>query len=304
MYHLATMFRQVRRVHLPLSRDQLMLLMAAINELFLGVDIYLAHNISGQITRNEWIPIVFGLVSGVLLLVAGVVALRYRSFATIVANLVFLGSIIIGFLGVYFHLYRAGVIRTEGLTPAQQAVGLLVWAPPFLGPIAFVLVGALGISAAWIEDPPDSGRLRLLGKRTIQLPYSKTRAYFLIVGLFGLITVISSTFDHARSHYQNPWVWIPLLVGIYGTVVALTLGLIAKPHAGDLGTYTVAMLLFIVTGLLGALLHANTNLVAQNAIVIERFIRGSPLLAPMLYANVGLLGLIVLLDPKENRGAG
>ena len=41
-----------------------MLLMAAVNEIFLGVDIYLAHSISGTITPYEWIPIVFGPVAG------------------------------------------------------------------------------------------------------------------------------------------------------------------------------------------------------------------------------------------------
>lgn len=298
MYHLSTVFPPVQRIsRLPLTRDQIMLLMAAINQLFLGIDIYLAHSISGNIVRNEWIPIYFGIGAGILLLLAGVLALRNRPLATIIANLVFLGSMVVGVLGVYFHLVRAGLIG--GGSPASATINLLVWAPPFLGPFAFTLVGALGISAAWVEDPPDSGRLKLLGNRRIQLPYSKTRAYFLIVGIFGLVTVLSSTYDHARSNFATPWVWIPLLVGIYGTVVAIALGFIKQPSRGDLTTYTIAMVLFIVTGLLGFVLHADTNLVAERAIVVERFIRGSPLLAPMLYANVGLLGLVALLDPQE-----
>ena len=76
MYHLATVFPSVRRIgRLPLSRDQLMLLMAAINEIFLGIDIYLAHSISGTIVPNEWIPIIFGPIAGVLLLLAGLIAI-------------------------------------------------------------------------------------------------------------------------------------------------------------------------------------------------------------------------------------
>lgn len=301
MYHLATLAPAVERVRLPLSRDQLVLLMAAINELFLGVDIYLAHSISGVITPNEWIPIVFGTSAGILLLLAGVLALRFRAAATVIANLVFLGSIAVGLLGVYFHLVRAGLIG--GGSEAGAAVGMLVWAPPFLGPFAFTLVGALGISAAWVEDPPDSGRLRLLGKTHVQLPYSKTRAYFLIVGIFALVTVLSSSFDHARSRFENPWVWLPLLIGVYGTVVAIAIGFIERPSRLDVLVFAVAMVLFIVVGLVGWLLHANTNLVGQGVVVVERFIRGSPLLAPMLYANVGLLGLVALLDPREPNGA-
>jgi len=52
----------VRR--LPLTRDQCMLLMAAVNEIFLGIDTYLAHLISGTIRPNEWIPVIFGLTAG------------------------------------------------------------------------------------------------------------------------------------------------------------------------------------------------------------------------------------------------
>ena len=59
------------------------------------------------------------------------------------------------------------------------------------------------------------------------------------------------------------------------------------------------MFLFIAVGPIGALLHINLNLAREGAVVLERFIRGAPFLAPMLFANVGMLGLIVLLDPKE-----
>jgi hypothetical protein len=59
------------------------------------------------------------------------------------------------------------------------------------------------------------------------------------------------------------------------------------------------MLLLIVVGLLGAVLHVNANLTTEGTIVTERFIRGAPFLAPLLFANLGALGLIVLLDPTE-----
>ena len=76
MYYLALLFPRLRGKRLlPLSRDQLMLLMAAINLLFLAFDIYLAHNLNGTVRPREWIPIIFGVVAGVLLLLAGLIAL-------------------------------------------------------------------------------------------------------------------------------------------------------------------------------------------------------------------------------------
>jgi hypothetical protein len=299
--YLATVLPQAQRIRLPVTRDQLMLLMAALSELFTGIDVILAHSINGQISRNEWIPIIFGVSAGVLLLLAGVVAFRYRPLATIVANLVFIGSILVGLLGTYFHLQRAGLI---GATVAQgREVNALIWAPPFLGPAFFVLIGVLGISAAWIEDPMESGRLRLLGTRTIQMPYSKTRAYFLIVGIFILITTISSVMDHSRLNFENRWVWLPMLAGVFGAVVAVTLGIIDQPTRADLTVYAAAMLMLLLVGAVGFLLHISANISTINVVLIERFIRGSPLLAPLLFCNVGALGLIVLLDPAEQRTA-
>lgn len=59
------------------------------------------------------------------------------------------------------------------------------------------------------------------------------------------------------------------------------------------------MVLLILVGVIGFLLHIQTDLTAQRAIVPERFLRGAPFLAPMLFANMGLVGLITLLDPVE-----
>ena len=151
MYHLATVFPPVARVRLPLSRDQLMLLMAAVNEVFLGIDIFLAHSISGTIVPNEWIPIIYGPVAGALLLLAGLVALRRRSLATVIATVVLVGSVVVGLLGAYFHVVRA--ILPSGPAGQQVSVNLLVWAPPVLGPLTFSLTGW---KVGWAIAPPAS----------------------------------------------------------------------------------------------------------------------------------------------------
>jgi hypothetical protein len=296
-YHLATIFPPAKRLRLPLSRDQLMLLMAATNEIFLGIDIYLAHSISGTIVPREWIPIIFGPAAGLLLLVAGVIALRRRTLATVIANIVLIASIAVGLLGAYYHVVRA-ILPTAPIGQ-QVDVGLLVWAPPIIGPLMFSMVGLLGISAAWVESPPDSGVLNLLGGRRLSLPYSKTRAYFFIVGMGTLATVLSSVLDHARASFENPWLWVPTIAGVIGTAVAVTLGALEKPTRADLITYALAMLLLIGVGVAGAALHVRDNLTAGGVVVAERFIRGAPFLAPLLFANMGALGLIALLDPSE-----
>jgi hypothetical protein len=297
MYHLATVFPIVKRVRLPVTRDQAMLLMLASNELLLGLETYLAHSTSGTIMPKEWIPIIFGPVAGILLILAGLLAIRKRSLASIIASLIYLASIVVGLLGMSFHIMRAIL----PLAPAgeQVSVPLAVWAPPILGPLTFALVGWMGLSAVWLETPPDSGRLSLLAGKTFTLPYSKTNAFFFMVGLGSLATVVSSVLDHARTNFENPWLWLPTGIGVFGTVVALTLGVIHKPRRADLLTFVIAMLLLVLVGLLGVVLHILRNLALENAIVVERFLRGAPFLAPMLFSDMGTLGLLILLDPKE-----
>jgi hypothetical protein len=297
MYHLATVFPFIKRVRIPITRDQAMLLMLALNEFLLGLETYLAHSISGTIMPKEWIPIIFGPVAGVLLVLAGILALWKRTLAAGIATLIYIASLVVGLLGVWFHLIRAALPYAS--LGEMISIPLFIWAPPILGPLTFALVGLMGISAVWLEEPPDSGHLTLLGGRSLHLPFSKTNAFFFMVGLGTLATVISSVLDHARTNFENPWLWLPTGVGIFATIVAVLLGVLDYPQRSDLITYVVAMVLLILVGLLGVLLHIQRNLAAENAIVVERFVRGAPFLAPMLFADMGALGLVILLDPKE-----
>ena len=75
--------------------------------------------------------------------------------------------------------------------------------------------------------------------------------------------------------------------------------MIDRPTRGDIAIYFAAMVLLVVIGLIGFILHIQFDLTSQNAIVPERFLRGAPFLAPMLFANMGLVGLITIMDPVE-----
>lgn len=296
MYHLASIFPVVRRSPIRLSRDSLMLLMLALNQLLLGVETYTAHIISGTIVPYEWIPILFGPIAGLTLLAAGAISLHRRSTAVAIGNLVFITSITIGLLGAYFHLNRA--LLPYAPAGEQFKLSLIIWAPPLIAPLTFCLIGVLGISMLWIENPADSGILMLWRGKKIHMPLSKSRACFFIISMGCLSTVISSVVDHARTGFTNPWLWLPTIVGIFTTVVAFTLGLFDRPTQADLTVYIGAMLLMVITGMLGSWLHYQFDLTSKGTVVIERFIRGAPLMAPMLFADMGALGLIVLFDPE------
>jgi len=295
MYHLATLVPPLRRWTLPLSRDEVMLVLAAVNQVFLGVDIYLAHLADQKIQPGEWIPVVFGPAAGFLLLAAGVLALWRRQPAALLASVVFVASATVGLLGIYFHLIRAAL--PSGPITYRLTTHLLVWGPPFLGPAMFVLVALFGISAVWRENPPDSGRLQLVGRLTLRLPLRKTDAYFLLVGATAMVATISAVYDHARTGWENANLWIPTVVGVFAALVCFVIAWFPRPRWGDLVVFAVAMAAMVVTGLLGVWFHFQDNLTSRGLVVAERFIRGAPIMAPLLYANVGLFGIVTLMDP-------
>ncbi len=302
MYYLADIIPFMNRWRkLPISRDQLFLIIAAINELFMGLDTYSAHVLNGTIRWNEWIPIIFGTSAGILLFFAGLIARRNRRLANILATVIFFASIIVGFLGSFFHISR-GAILPGGSIFSGLSISAFIWAPPAMAPLAFVLVGILGMSAAWVEDPVNSGKLLINRRIFIQMPFSKTQAYFWMVTFGIMVTLVSATFDHARTGYLNPWLWLPFFTPILAGTVSLLLGFKTLLKKSDIWLYVFAMLLLGLVGVIGFGLHLAENLSANNWQVLERYLRGAPFLAPLLFANMAAMGLIVLLDPQEKIG--
>jgi hypothetical protein len=295
MYLLAEIIPFIRRLRVPITRDQAILLMAAVNEIILGADIYLAHSIDGTIVPYEWIPIIFGPIAGIFLLICGLIALRNHEKAALIATVIFFLSILVGVLGSYFHWRRALLYYA----PAGQQIttSLLIYGPPVLGPLTFILVAVLGLSAAWQEDPPDSGRLHLTQGKVLQMPTSKTQGYFLLIGLYILMTLVMSVLDHARNHFVNPWLWLPTVTGIFAASVTLAMGFFRKIERSDLIIYVTVMIIMALVGLTGVYFHILHNLNGQGTFVGERFLKGAPMMAPLLFANMALFGLLILFDP-------
>ena len=300
MYQLATVFPPLQRVRkLPLSRDQLMLLLVAANELFLGFEHYLAHSYSGTIVAREWIPIIYAPAAGLLLLLAGLLASRGRAPGAVLGYLTQVGSIAVGLLGAYFHFARA--ILPGGPPGSRVTLSLLVWAPSIPGPLFLSLMGVLGLFAVWRINASNSGAPVQPARQPVRFHHSGARVYLLLVALGILTATVSSVMDHARTHFENPWLWVPTAVGVFGTVAAVVLAMIERPSRTDLATFVAALLLLLVIGPLGLALHVKANLTSQNAVVIERFLRGAPVFAPMLFSDLAVFGLVALLNPEDRR---
>jgi len=117
-----------------------------------------------------------------------------------------------------------------------------------------------------------------------------------------VIALVSSVFDHVASGFHDPWLWLPTAGGTFAVAVATMLGLLERPTRADLWTYVGAMLLLVAIGVVGAALHLRVDLTPDGRIVPERLLQGAPLMAPLLFSNMGVVGLVALL-PERARDA-
>lgn len=289
----------IGRFHLPLSRNDLLLLLVAFAEIGTGLETYLAHLISGDVKPAESVPVIFGPIAGVLLIIALIMRVRSKG-ATIPSSLIVimtgLASVAVGVIGSAFHWSRA-------LPPVNFAnYGLqwdwIIYAPPVLGPLAFSGIGLLAIIALLEDTKPETGKLTLPGFITLNTPLPQTRQFLWLIA-FGLYAAtVSATLDHARTGFESIFVWIPTILGLFGSVVTTLMALYHEHRKADYFIFFWVMIVMIAVGVIGLGLHVNADLPesAEGGIQIERFIRGAPPMAPMLFAIMGSFGLLTMVD--------
>ena len=281
---------------LPLDRNDLLLIFVAFNQIALGLESYLAHLISGGIKPLESVPVVFGPAAGILLL--GVMYLRMAKQKATLSSLLIIGvaaaSVVVGVVGSAFHWDRA---LTPGVLPGDRVQwDWLIFAPPALAPLSFAGIGLMTIIAALRDTKPETGKLELPGVLSFRTPFTQTQQLLWLVALGLLAATISAFLDHGRTEFENIFVWTPVILGLLGTVITVLLAVYEKPTRGDYFTFFWVMMLMIGVGVLGLGLHVNTNLAeGSGKIVFDRFIHGAPILAPLLFSNMGLLGIITMI---------
>ena len=114
-----------------------------------------------------------------------------------------------------------------------------------------------------------------------------------------LAALVSSVLDHARTGFDGAWLWYAAAIGVFGTVVPVAYAAMDKPSRMDTFTYIAAMLLPHPDRCVGRLPACpRPTWFLNSTVVIERFLRGAPPLAPLLFSNMGMLGLLALLDPE------
>ena len=111
--------------------------------LVLAFEIYLQHYELLSDKKITWLPIIFGLCGGVLMLL---VALFLNRFSYYIFFVLMVISILVGILGLYLHnKWRLPSLTSFLLYGKEFDFEILTTYTPLLAPSSFIAIGILGI---------------------------------------------------------------------------------------------------------------------------------------------------------------
>jgi hypothetical protein len=252
----------------------------AVNLAFLSVDILLAHSYNGFSRWEEWIPFALSVVAPPILAWSLVHRIRsgapsaYRSVNLVIGLI----AILVGLAGATYHLesqfFQSFTLRS------------LVYTAPFIAPLAYAGLGGLLILDRWF------GHARR--------GWAQWILFFALGGFFG--NFILAVCDHAQNGFFHWSEWIPVYASALAVGALLAPLVVSVTQRFLLGVIGV-MGLQIVVGVAGFLLHLHANTSIASASVMENFIYGAPIFAPLLFPNLALLGAFGAWDLRDKLSA-
>jgi len=242
---------------------------AILNIGFLTFDIYMAHSVNQFRNPNEYIPLFFSASAPIVL----VIALWFRKRSPLIWKL--LGHVVgwsaigIGLTGVILHL--------ESHFFYERTLRSLTYSAPFAAPLAYTGLGFL-----------------LVMNRMLDANSLDWAQWVLLLTLGGFIgNFIFSLADHAENGFFFPLEWTPVVASALG-VGFLTVPLVMRVSRAFIDLCAAVLLLDAAVGLWGFVLHAEANLKGPSVHVLDNFIYGAPPMAPLLFPNLMVLGIIGL----------
>lgn len=122
--------------------------------------------------------------------------------------------------------------------------------------------------------------------------WSPERIVILFVSLAFLLISIQVTLYHYRQNFHHKAMWIPVLSAPIFFVVGTTLTWVNVEWLRFL--FTVLMWFGVVAGLIGFYFHVRGVGIRVGGYALRNFMIGPPVILPIVFTAVSVLGLIAL----------
>lgn len=242
---------------------------AILNVGFLTFDIFLAHSVNQFRNDAEYIPLFFSATAPVLLIFGLAVRSRWPSVWKDLGYFVGWVAVLVGLTGVILHL--------ESHFFYERTIRSLTYSAPFAAPLAYTGLGFL-----------------LIMNRMVDPESTEWPKWVLLLTLGGFIgNFVFSLADHAGNGFFRPVEWVPVAAS------AIAIGFLFVPLLMPIARQYIDLCALILlleagVGLWGFVLHASANLRGPSVHAFDNFINGAPPMAPLLFPNLMVLGIIAL----------
>lgn len=233
-------------------------------------DIFLAHSTNYFKHLTEYIPLIFSIISPVLLLPAVVLLAKGKlRWWRRLGLLVGWGSVLIGVGGLVLHL--------ESQFFQLWTLASLVYAAPFAAPLAYTGIGLL-----------------LIMNRMVDADGMEWPQWVIFLALGGFVgNFIFSVTDHAQNGFYHRTEWIPVCSSALA-VGFMIVPLVMRVSRRYLQLCAILMLLQAAVGLIGFGLHLKADIYGVGPTLFDRIVYGAPIFAPMLFPDLVILASIGL----------
>ena len=241
---------------------------------FLTFDIFLAHSVNQFRNHAEYIPLFFSATAPWLLLMGLSQRTRHRSVWKACGYIVGWSAILVGFAGVILHLQSHFFY--------DRTIRSLTYSAPFAAPLAYTGLGFLLIMNRMVDSN--------------SLAWAQWVLLFTLGGFVG--NFVFSLADHAENGFFFRVEWVPVVAS------AIAIGFLCVPLLRRVSRLFIDLSAAVLVveaaiGLWGFALHTLGNLHGPSAREFNNFIYGAPPMAPLLFPNLMVLGIIGLWQLRK-----
>ena len=252
---------------------------AILNIGFLTFDIYLAHSVNQFRSPAEYIPLLFSATSPLILIVALTQRKRSRIVWKVLGHAVGWSAILVGLTGVILHL--------ESSFFYERTMRSLTYSAPFAAPLAYTGLGFLLVMNRMVDSE--------------SVEWARWILLFTMGGFIG--NFVFSLADHAGNGFFFAVEWVPVAASAVA-IGFLSVPLLMRVSRLFIDVSAAVLVLEASVGLWGFVLHTMGNLQGPSVHAFDNFIYGAPPMAPLLFPNLVVLGMIGLWQLRNNDGAG